>query len=67
MKVKLNTRLIDEPKKLREAMMTITAALYTGISKSTPMEEAAETAGVCAAMWKICDALDELIGGEAEC
>ena len=62
--IKLNSKLIDDPKVAQEVMMAVTAALYTGMRKDTPMEEAVEIAGICAAMWKVCDALSEMAGGE---
>ena len=62
--MKLNSRLIENPKTAREVLMMVTAALYTGMDRNTPMSEAAEVAGICASMWKVCDALSELVGGE---
>ena len=62
--MKLNSRLIENPKAAREVLMMVTAALYTGMDRNTPMSEAAEVAGICASMWKVCDALSELVGGE---
>ncbi|MBQ6664159.1 MAG: hypothetical protein IJM68_01090 [Synergistaceae bacterium] len=64
MKLRLNTRFIEDTQTAREAMMAVTAALYTGITQNTPMGEAAEVAGICASMWKVCDALSEIAGGE---
>lgn len=64
--LKLNRKLIDDPKAAREALMTITAALYTSMNKNTPMQEASEIAGLCAGMWKVCDALEALSGGVSE-
>lgn len=62
--IKLNRKLIDDPKKAYEVLMMITAALYTGMNKHTPLQEANEIAGMCVSMWKVCDALSELAGGE---
>ena len=66
MRIRLNARLIENPKNAREVLMMVTAALYTGMSRNTPMHEAAEVAGLCASMWHVCDALSELAGGERE-
>ena len=61
--LKLNSKLISDPKLALEVMMGVTAALYTGVNRNTPMKEATEVAGLCASMWKVCDALEELAGG----
>lgn len=66
MKLKLNTRLIESPKVAQEVLMSIAAALYTGMNKNTPISEAVEIAGICASMWRVCDALSEIGGGEEE-
>lgn len=66
MKMRLNARLIENPKKAREVLMMIAVALYTGINKNTPMSEAAEVAGICASMWHVCDVLADMAGGERE-
>ena len=34
--IKLNRKLIDDPKTAREVLMMVTAALYTGMNKNTP-------------------------------
>lgn len=62
--IKLNRKLIDDPKKACEVLMMVTAALYTGMNKNTPLKEAGEIAGLCAGMWRVCDALIEMGGGE---
>ena len=62
--IKLNRKLIDDPKTAREVLMMVTAALYTGMNKNTPLQEAGEIAGLCAGMWHVCDALTEMGGGE---
>ena len=64
--IKLNRKLIDDPKNAREVLMMITAALYTGMNKNTPLQEAGEIAGLCAGMWHVCDALNEIARGEPE-
>lgn len=64
--IKLNRKLIDDPKVAREVLMMVTAALYTGMNKNTPLQEANEIAGMCAGMWRVCDALSEMAGGEPE-
>ena len=64
--LKLNRKLIDDPKAAREVLMMVTAALYTGMNKNTPLQEANEIAGMCAGMWRVCDALSEMAGGEPE-
>ena len=61
--IKLNRKLIDDPKHAREVLMMITAALYTGMNKNTPLKEAGEVAGLCAGMWHVCDMLSEMDGG----
>ena len=66
MRIRLNAKLIEKPKVAREVLMMVTAALYTGMGRNTPMHEAAEVAGLCASMWHVCDALSELAGGERE-
>ena len=66
MRIRLNAKLIENPKNAREVLMMVTAALYTGMGRNTPMHEAAEVAGLCASMWHVCDALSELAGGERE-
>ncbi|MBQ4430345.1 MAG: hypothetical protein II877_02495 [Synergistaceae bacterium] len=66
MKIRLNARLIDDPKAAREVLMSVTAALYTSMNRNTPMSETAEIAGMCAGMWRVCDALSEMAGGEQE-
>lgn len=66
MKVRMNAKLIENPVVAREVLMSVTAALYTGMNRNTPMNEAAEIAGMCASMWKVCDALSELAGGEGK-
>ena len=63
MKLRLNAKLIEDPKAAREVMMSVTAALYTSMDKWTPMAEAAEIAGLCASMWHVCDALSEMAVG----
>ena len=63
MKLRLNAKLIDDPKAAREVLMSVTAALYTSMNKRTPMAEAAEIAGICASMWHVCDVLSEMAGG----
>lgn len=60
----LNVKLINDPKGALEALMAVTAALYTGMNKETPLQEACEIAGICAGMWSVCDALSEIAGGE---
>ncbi len=62
--IKLNRKLIDDPKTAREVMMSVTAALYTGMNKNTPLQEAGEIAGLCAGMWRVCDVLSAMAGGE---
>lgn len=62
--IKLNCKLIDDPEKAYEVLMMITAALFTGMDKHTPLQEANEIAGLCASMWRVCDALSEMAGGE---
>lgn len=64
--LKLNSKLIDNPKEAHEVLMMVTAALYTSMNKNTPMQEAAEIAGLCASMWKVCDALKAMDGGVSE-
>ena len=64
MKLHMNTRFIEDVKVAREVMLSVAAALYTGMNRNTPMSEAAEVAGICASMWKVCDALGEIAGGE---
>ena len=64
MKLCLNARLIENPKNAREVLMMVTAALYTGMDRNTPMKDVAEVAGICASMWHVCDALSEMAGGE---
>ena len=66
MRIRLNARLIEDPKSAREVLMSVAAALYTSMDRNTPMNEAAEIAGLCASMWKVCDALSEVVGGEQE-
>ena len=61
--IKLNSKLIDNPKNAREVLMAITAALYTGMNKNTPLAEATKIAGLCAGMWHVCDALGEMERG----
>ena len=61
--IKLNSKLIDNPKNAREVLMAITAALYTGMNKNTPLAEATKIAGLCAGMWHVCDALAEMERG----
>ena len=63
--IKLNSKLIDNPKNAREVLMAITAALYTGMNKNTPLAEATKIAGLCAGMWHVCDALGEMERGIA--
>lgn len=60
--IRLNTKLIDNPEVALETMMAVTAAMYTGINKDTPVGEAREVAELCAAMWRICDALRGICG-----
>lgn len=64
--IKLNRKLIDDPKNAREVLMTVAAALYTGMNKNTPVKEAAEIAGICASMWHVCDVLADMAGGEVK-
>ena len=64
MRIRLNAKLIENPKTALEVLKSVTAALYAGMDRNTPMSEAAEVAGICASMWKVCDALSELVGGE---
>ena len=64
MKLHMNTRFIGDVGAAREVMLSVAAALYTGINRDTPMNEAVEVAGICASMWKVCDALGEIAGGE---
>ncbi len=61
--IRLNSKLIMNPKRALEELMGVTAALYTGMNRNTPKEDAAEVSGICAAMWKVCDELRELAGG----
>ena len=63
MKLRLNAKLIEDPKTALEVLMSVTAALYTGMDKGMPMAEAAEIAGICALMWRVCDVLSEMAGG----
>lgn len=59
--LRFNAKLIENPRQAREALMGVTAALYTGsIKKDTPIQQASEIAGICAAMWQVCDALETL-------
>ncbi|MBQ6971763.1 MAG: hypothetical protein IJP86_05325 [Synergistaceae bacterium] len=66
MKLRMNAKLIESPVAAREVLMSVTAALYTSMNRNTPMNEAAEIAGICASMWQVCDALSELAGGEGK-
>ena len=61
--MKLNAKLINDPKAALEALMAITAALYTGVNRDTPLSEATEVAETCASMWRVCDELAALAGG----
>ncbi|MBR1437904.1 MAG: hypothetical protein IJ587_05140 [Synergistaceae bacterium] len=49
--LRLNSKLIEDPKTALEMLMAVTAALYTSVNRSTPLEEAVEVAGICASMW----------------
>lgn len=62
--IKLNRKLISNPKVALEVMMEVTAALYVGMNKDTPLKEAGEIAGLCAGMWRVCDVLQEMAGGD---
>ena len=64
MRIRLNAKLIENPKTALEVLKSVTAALYAGVDKDVPMDEAAETAELCVSMWHVCDALSELAGGE---
>lgn len=61
--MKLNSRLIGDPKTALETMMAVTAALYTGVNRNTPLSEVTEVVGTCASMWRVCDELKRLAGG----
>lgn len=62
--MKLNSKLIDNPAVALEVMMAVTAAIYTGMTKETPTNEAMKIAELCASMWHVCDALKEIAGGD---
>ena len=62
--LRLNTRFIEDAKSARESIMQVAAALYLGMNRDTPMNEAAEVAGICASLWRVCDALSEIAGGK---
>ncbi len=58
--LKLNRKLILDPKTTREALMAVTAALYTTIGRNTPPDEAERNATLCKGMWAICDTLADM-------
>ncbi len=62
--MELNRKLLPEPEVAIEVLMSVSAALYTGLNsrKSTP-EEREEIGALCAGMWQICDVLSEMLKG----
>ena len=63
--LKLNHKLIINPKATREALMSVAAALYTTINRNTAPDEAESIATLCKGMWAICDTLSsDFKGGD---
>ena len=62
--LRLNTRFIEDAQSAREAIMQVATALYLGMNRDTPVNEAAEVAGIYASLWRVCDALSEIAGGK---